>query len=227
MTFARMLKASSTTIDRIVKHSYNQELQSKQLPRQVFKAYVEQDVLYLKGMTNALNITSAKLSDSNHKHFISKLIDETVHYEETMLTTYLGTSIPLFQTTTMTDIVQQYTSHLLNCASQPVEVAMASVLPCFWIYSQLGHKMADEGVAQDTTHPYHLWIQSYANQEFFTTTQELQIIVETLGVNSDKHDAMVAAFETSANYELAFYEQTYPHKEPQAQNTLMLRHAGL
>jgi thiaminase/transcriptional activator TenA len=144
-----------------------------------------------------------------------------------MLATYLGTSIPLFQATTMTDTVRQYTNHLLNCASQPVEIAMASVLPCFWIYSELGRNMAVAGVAQDTTHPYYLWIKSYANEEFYTVTHELQNILEKLAVNSDKQDAMVAAFAASVNYELAFYEQTYPHQEPVAQNTLTISLPGL
>ncbi len=222
MIFARMLKASSTTLTKIYNHSYNQQLQNQTLSRELFKVYLEQDAIYLKELANTLKIIAPRLIDTNHREFITKLSDETIHYENIMLSTYLGRPTTFYApVATKTQVITDYTNHLLNTANnQPVEVALASLLPCFWIYSELGRQMYKTGISEQ--HPYRLWILSYADPEFFKTAETLMTMTETLAASSPQAEAMIAAFIKSANFELAFYEQTCPHQEPELQNTLTL-----
>jgi thiaminase (transcriptional activator TenA) len=220
MTFARMLNDSNTTLTEIYHHSYNQELQAGTLSRQLFKSYLEQDALYLRELANSLKLLVPRLDDKNHQAIITKLFEETIHYEKTMLSDYLGDPLLLFAPPVPeSPVISDYTKYLLHAAEhEPVEVAVASILPCFWIYSELGQQMSVNGIGEH--HPYRKWIVSYANKDFFAVADALKTMTETLAADSVEQDAMVSAFVKSANYELAFYEQTYPHHKPVVRNTL-------
>jgi thiaminase/transcriptional activator TenA len=45
-----------------------------------------------------------------------------------------------------------------------VEVTMASVLPCFWIYKKVGDHIYQQQNKQNN--PYQTWIDTYAGEEF-------------------------------------------------------------
>ena len=57
-----------------------------------------------------------------------------------------------------------YTSFLLATAyHEPWEVLMAALLPCFWIYWDVGNAIAREAAADN---PYRAWIDTYSDEGF-------------------------------------------------------------
>ncbi|MFP4134019.1 MAG: TenA family protein [Halothece sp.] len=57
-----------------------------------------------------------------------------------------------------------YTNFLLATAAfQPSEEAIAALLPCFWIYQEVGLYIAKNAVSN---HPYQKWIDLYSGQDF-------------------------------------------------------------
>ncbi|MFV9927060.1 MAG: hypothetical protein AB8V23_04640 [Candidatus Midichloria sp.] len=49
---------------------------------------------------------------------------------------------------------------LYVCSNEPVEVATAAVLPCFWVYNEVGLSIARYASADN---PYARWIESYSS----------------------------------------------------------------
>ena len=57
-----------------------------------------------------------------------------------------------------------YTSFLINTAhTESVEVAAAAILPCFWIYNEIGKYIKENAVTKNN--PYKKWIDTYADEE--------------------------------------------------------------
>jgi thiaminase len=227
MIFFRMLNRSADTLAKIYNHTYNQQLHNGTLPRQSFRAYLEQDRLYLADLAIALKFTAARLDDEKHRQAIQKLSDEAIHYESSMQQEYIAppATTPLFPAVIKKiKPVEDYTAHLLTAAEKlHPAVAMATLLPCFWSYCNLGRQMIKQGVSDQ--HPYRKWILSYADEEYINTVEQIRGITEALGniATPAIQEEMLAAFETSSRYELAFYDAVYPNQpELTMQNTLTL-----
>jgi thiaminase/transcriptional activator TenA len=64
-----------------------------------------------------------------------------------------------------------YTSYLMRVAyDRPYYEGVAAVLPCAWIYNEVGHYLRSKG----SPHPqYARWIETYGSEEFSATTRSL------------------------------------------------------
>ena len=75
-----------------------------------------------------------------------------------------GITAEQFAATLLTAACQHYTSYLVATAwSAPYPVAVAALLPCFWIYAEVGRDIHARSVAGN---PYQAWIATYADEEF-------------------------------------------------------------
>jgi thiaminase/transcriptional activator TenA len=223
MIFPRMRKAVTTIVESIHAHPFNRQLYNGTLPRQYFKSYLQQDSLYLIDFATALTLTSKKLANQAHLQQIKKLVDDTVEFEKSLHVDYLnehkGTQFFKVYVSKL-PVIADYTQHLIHTATHAeVEVAIASLLPCFWIYSELGKTMM---LTTPAEHPYGSWIASYSSKEFLESATGMIEIVTALAATSTKQDEMIAAFVKSAEYELAFWNCIYPTPEPAQQQTSTL-----
>ncbi len=64
-----------------------------------------------------------------------------------------------------------YTSYMLRIGfDRPYYEGVAAVLPCAWIYNEVGHYLKSKG----SPHPqYARWIETYGSEEFSATTKSL------------------------------------------------------
>ena len=228
MIFQRMRKAATTIVERIHAHPFNRQLYNGTLPRHYFKKYLQQDSLYLIDFATALTLTSKKLANQTHLQKIKQLVDDTVEFEKSLHVDYLNEHQgPQFFKVSISKlpVITDYTQHLIHTATHAdVEVAIASLLPCFWIYSELGKTMM---LTTPAEHPYGNWIASYSSKEFMESAAGMIEIVTALGMTSTKQDEMIAAFVKSAEYELAFWNCIYPAPEPDQEHTSTLRQIRL
>ena len=57
-----------------------------------------------------------------------------------------------------------YVSYLMATAyAEPYEVVLGALLPCFWIYAEVGR---DIHARAALSNPYQAWIDTYAGEEF-------------------------------------------------------------
>jgi thiaminase/transcriptional activator TenA len=190
----------------IYNHRFNQQLANGCLPAEVFDRFIVQDKVYLKCLAGLLHALARRLENTEHHSVLITLATMTVKAEEEMLSSLNRDCF--FSQTSPNKALQDYLKHLLHCAAQDqdVEVAIASVLPCFYIYKKLGERMSTNKQANN---PYQAWIDSYSDAHFVEYTNKLITVTTTLAI--EKHQHAIDAFITSAQHELAFFDSVYPH----------------
>jgi thiaminase (transcriptional activator TenA) len=103
-----------------------------------------------------------------------------------------------------------YAHFLKSTASlESVEVAVAAVLPCFWIYKEVGDYIYKN--QQSTNNPYQKWIDTYAGEEFNPVVQQAITICDSLASNctTSQQHFMTDAFITSSQLEFQFWDSAY------------------
>ena len=86
--------------------------------------------------------------------------------------------------------------------------ALASLLPCFWVYEDVGKYISNSSVELN---PYSKWISAYSNKEF-TKSVNLMIKITNqslAGKTQTEVDEAIKIFKTSTNFELKFWDDAY------------------
>ena len=212
----RMLNRSAPILSRIKPHPFNYQLNAGFLSRETFAFYVGQDKLYLHDLAEAFRRTADRFSNERYKQqFIgfAKYI-ETVELK--ILEEYVGSShaYSFFEPSNSTikiPVIANYTEHLLNSAEKaPIEVAVASFLPCFLIFRELGKLMASSG--RDLNHPYQKWIASYSGVRFSSATESIIATAQELHATIScprQQEEVILSFLKSAEFELEFLNAAF------------------
>lgn len=101
--------------------------------------------------------------------------------------------------------------HLLaTSASGSYAVLLAAILPCYWLYAEVGQQLhaayVQAGARSD--HPYAAWLKTYADEEFAAATRKAIDFTDAAaaGASAQERKAMVEAFAQSCRYETAFFD---------------------
>jgi thiaminase/transcriptional activator TenA len=106
-------------------------------------------------------------------------------------------------------VTRAYTRHLLAVAhSGTLGETVAAVLPCYWIYWEVGKRL-NQRVPDDPI--YATWVQAYANPAFGEHVgQQLRLIDRLAAHASDQErQRMAEHFTQSCRYEFLFWDQAY------------------
>ena len=69
-----------------------------------------------------------------------------------------------------------YTNYLLATTSlQSIAVGAAAVLPCFWIYRQVGKHIYERAIQEN---PYRSWIDTYAGDAFDQSVNQMLALTD-------------------------------------------------
>jgi thiaminase/transcriptional activator TenA len=100
------------------------------------------------------------------------------------------------------------TSLLATVAHHSLEEAIAALLPCFWIYREVGHAI-DREAAPDNA--YRRWIDTYAGADFATSVDRAITITDAVAATASDtgRDRMRAAYVTSSRLEWMFWDSAY------------------
>jgi thiaminase/transcriptional activator TenA len=112
-----------------------------------------------------------------------------------------------------------YTNFLLRTASlDSLPEAVAAVLPCFWIYREVGHYISDRATADN---PYSEWIETYSSDEFSKDVDRAIEITNEIAktASSRERDKMKEAFGYATRLEWMFWESAYQKEEWPPKNT--------
>jgi len=216
--FGRVLARSSGVLAKIYAHPFNQQLANGSLPGGLFKFYVEQDSLYLREFANSLTVLANRCSNPRYKQQFTQLSVDMVASELNWHRKYLdsragvGFFSPMFIPRKKIPIIAAYTQHLhYTTTTAPLEVAIASCIPCFWIYSELGKQMNSRC---QQNNPYHSWISSYSSQRFSSSTQAIIQTLDELAPNLQLplQEQIMSSFYQSAEFELRFFDAALADK---------------
>ncbi|MGW3483715.1 TenA family protein [Rhodococcus indonesiensis] len=184
------------------------------LPLDAFRFYIEQDALYLAGYAKALALLAAKAPDPGTAAFWANSA-ATAATEESALHRGLltGGVLPSAEDTPAhSPACLGYVSYLTaTVATDPYPVGAAAVLPCFWIYAEVGRDLAVRAadvLAADPAHPYAQWVTTYDAPEFHAAVAGARDLVDAAAAAATdaERDAMTEAFTIATRYELLFWD---------------------
>jgi thiaminase/transcriptional activator TenA len=105
-----------------------------------------------------------------------------------------------------------YTSFLLATAyHDPWEVLMAALLPCFWLYWNVGDTIAREATPNN---PYKAWIDTYSDPGFEKAVRAVIAATDKAAeaTTTAIQNRMMTAFTRSSQYEYLFWDGAYQQR---------------
>lgn len=201
-------KNSATIIEAIKAHPFNQSLMKGDLSLKKFGFYIEQDALYLQDFARALAYIAATGPLQYVRDFL-RYSEATFIAEQEVVHQFFRKSFHLQETGKLTPATLSYTSYLLRtCTMESLEVAIAAVLPCFWVYQEVGLFIAQSA---EKNNPYSRWIETYASEGFGKNVKGVIDIFDSLAQNTTEtiRQKMLDAFYKSTCLEWHFWNDAY------------------
>jgi thiaminase/transcriptional activator TenA len=211
MIFHQMQKSVSVLLDQIHHHPFNHELSLGTLALSKFLFYLRQDALYLTEYARALAITAARLPNPTQSKEFLRFALGAIEAETQLHLDFLNKhAIFDVAESHQSPACFMYTNYLLKMASNAsVEEAVACVLPCLWVYSEVGKKML--GLAKINNNPYAIWIELYASSSFEDSVNLAIDITNELGALASPaiEKNMLSAFQRATQLEWLFWDGAY------------------
>lgn len=210
MRFTDTLWASITGIyQAIIHHPFNEELAQGTLPREKFAFYMQQDALYLADFARALATMAGRSHNEEEILLFVRFAEGAAVVERALHHTYFlefGIDTPTRQ---QSPACFAYTNFLLaTTACRSYEEGMAALLPCFWIYREVGNDIYRRAASNN---PYQKWIDTYAGQEFSESVDRAIALTDALANRASETSKarMREAFVYSSRLEWMFWDSAY------------------
>ena len=204
---------SSAVYEKILQHPFNLELMNGTLNIEKFKFYIAQDSVYLGAFSRALALIAARTNHLSHTLEFIRFAEGALVTEKILHAGYF-TKFGLSQEAQASPVCHHYTQFMLAKASlDPIEVAMAAVLPCFWIYKKVGDHIYQQQT--NNQNPYRDWIDTYAGEAFAqAVAKAIEICDEVAAVCTDQQrEAMTQAFSAAVKLEWMFWESAWRQEQ--------------
>lgn len=212
----RLWTEIDSTYQAVTAHPFVSGLTDGSLDAAAFAQYVAQDVHYLRAYARALAVVGAKaptLADTAmFTRHAAEVFDVELQLHAELLPA-LGLSADTVDSCPPTPTTQAYNSYLLATAYDgSFADGLAAVLPCYWIYAEVGAELLARG-STDTR--YQRWIDSYGGDEFAATVAEVLELTDRTGptLTSAQEAVARAHFATTARYEWMFFDAAYRRED--------------
>jgi len=195
--------------NKILTMPFNVELSNGTLPKEKFIFYLTQDAYYLLEFGRTLSAISARMQHPDLVMAFAGFSTGAIFAERSLHESYF-VELGLASEMQPTPSTLLYTNYILNQAAYAnVEIAVAAVLPCFWIYKAVGdHIFAQQNGSEN---PYKRWIDLYAGAAFAAAVEQAIDITDELAAraNAATQQKMLEAFEMATRLEWMFWNSAY------------------
>ena len=119
----------------------------------------------------------------------------------------------MFAQTPLSPTCHHYVCYLLATAySEPYEVLLGALLPCFWIYAEVGRDIHARAAEQN---PYKAWIDTYAGEEFYAAVRAMIEATDeaATGAAPGLRERMHAVYRRAAQLEWMFWDSAYRQEQ--------------
>ena len=200
--------AIPSVYDEILNLPFIRELITGSLDKEKFAFYIQQDALYLSDFGKILTGLATRLSKPEHIEAFIGFAGETMVVERVLHQQFCET-LCVAAATQPSPSCLLYTSFLYRQFNAPAEVMAAAVLPCFWIYKEVGDYILAN--CNPNNNPYQAWINTYGGEEFARSVEKAIRICDELADNCtvDQQKAMTDAFILCSKMEWMFWDSAY------------------
>lgn len=172
-----------------------------------FNHYLAQDVLYIAHDTTAFKKVSERAYNTDEKEFFKQMSEDCMEIENALHDDF----IKHFNTqaaTSQSKAFKDYCDFLDNCIwNDEYPVAVAALLPCFWVYGKAGMHIINTAVPDNK---YQMFIDTYSGDDYTEYCRKFIEITERLAENASPQtqEKMQKAFVQSTLHELAVFEES-------------------
>ncbi|MGF1588637.1 MAG: thiaminase II [Pleurocapsa sp.] len=214
MNFAdRAWENINNIYNSILSMQFIQELEEGSLSQKIFQHYMIQDAIYLGEFSRTLAIISAKAPTPELQLQFScsardAIVVERSLHEEFFAEFDISAKIALASQPSPTCL--NYTNFLLATAYQySFPISVAAVLPCFWIYLEVGKHIYQQ--SKNKVNPYQKWIDTYIDVDFETAVQEVIEVANLMAtiVGATELELMNRVFYRASQFEWMFWDSAY------------------
>lgn len=188
------------------------ELSKGTLPKEKFQFYMAQDAMYLEHFGRALALIGARAFDLQDVLTYIRFAENAIVVENALHEHYFK-KFDITDKGKLQPICHHYIHFIKSTAAlESVEIAMAAVLPCFWIYKKVGEHIYHN--QQSDNNPYKKWIDTYVGEAFAACVAQAISICDKVAVNTTPvmRERMTEAFITASQLEYNFWEAAYELK---------------
>jgi thiaminase/transcriptional activator TenA len=193
----------------IIRMPFIVALMEGSLDPEKFKFYIAQDSHYLGHFGRTLSLIAARAHRKEHVLEFIRFAEGSVVVESALHANYF-TQLGIAAKPPLSPACHHYNSFLMSTAAlAQVETAMAAVLPCFWIYKEVGdHILLHQN---KNGNPYQDWINTYAGEEFGVLVKKaIQICDEAAAsCTPEQQELMTEAFITACRLEWLFWDSAW------------------
>jgi thiaminase/transcriptional activator TenA len=183
------------------------------LAEERFRFYVRQDYVFLIDYGRLLALGAARAPGLQDMRRLATLAQAVLETEMTLHTGFAerwGVAAAELEAEPPAPATAAYCDFLLRTAALGDFAELtAALLPCMWGYAEIGERLAAAGVPGHAG--YAAWIATYADPEFQSLARWARELTDAAAVDAgaDAVARMHAAFRTSSELELAFWESAW------------------
>jgi thiaminase/transcriptional activator TenA len=193
-------------------HPFLKGIADGTLPRERFQFYLVQDGLYLRAFSQGLSVLASKAPKEEWALKLAEHSIEAIQAERQMHEKILGSygvTPQMAAAAEMAPTTRAYTNHFLASVERLSFVeGLASMLPCYWIYLEVGKELIKKG---SKNKDYQRWIEQYGRAEYEKSVkQALAIMNEAArGATEEQRRSARRLFTLSARYEWMFWDMAW------------------
>ncbi|HEX2089179.1 MAG TPA: thiaminase II [Actinomycetota bacterium] len=208
----RLWESIARTYAAILEHPFITGLTTGDLPREAFEFYVVQDALYLQEYSRALALCGARAPNEGATKMFAEHAAGAIDVEHQLHESFFkdfGLSEDDVRGTEPAPTNLAYTSYLLATAYRgSFPEALGAVLPCYWIYMEVGKELLQRG-SPDAL--YTRWIDTYGGEEYGQIVSHVLRLTDEVGDDLSRSDEalMEMHFRTTARFEWMFWDMGY------------------
>jgi thiaminase/transcriptional activator TenA len=214
----RLRESVSPLWQRQREHPFVTALGDGWLPRANFEFYIRQDALFLDELTKTFAYATTRTTEHEEMEQFGRYILNTLLVEADLHRRYgeqFGLTPDEMSATLMAPTNYAYTRHLLSIAATgTLPEIITAVLPCAWIYAEVGHYLVGE-TSPSADHPYRDWLMTYASPDFDAVRKWLceRLNRRDSVLNAQEKARLHEIFLTSTRYEWLFWDMAWKMEE--------------
>jgi thiaminase (transcriptional activator TenA) len=209
---AQLWAAAATIYSAILEHPFITGLADGSLERSSFQFYIVQDGHYLHGFARALALLAARAPTEAMTGLFARHTDAVITVERSLhseLLASLTTTRGDGSATGVAPTTLAYASYLLaTCATESFADGVAAVLPCYWMYREVGRTLLSNSSPDPL---YARWVDAYGSNDFDRAVGEMLELTDSIGIPLNARDRQSATdhFVITARYEWMFWDAAY------------------
>ncbi len=212
---ARCLDASRSMWGASLEHPFVLALADGSLDRNLFRFYQMQDARYLEAFSDAAALISTRVILPEDKLWFIDAARMALVVEGELHAGYgkqLGYGPEDIAAIELTPNNRAYQNHMIEAATRGSLVeAVAALVPCPWLYVELGQHLLERLGRIEDDHPYADWLRMYSDPGFNEYMQNILARLQRFadGVDEPTRQRAINSFKVSVRYEWMFWQQAW------------------